>query len=92
MTVRNISRFVLPGLLLLLVGCEDRPQQIYQWQHSEGSYAATFSADGIRGQRIDCAWYFNEISGLHYDLYIFPKLMLAMDLVINHPVLHDTSR
>lgn len=46
MTVRNISRFVLPGLLLLLVGCEDRPQQIYQWQHSEGTYAATFSADG----------------------------------------------
>ncbi len=44
--MRNISRFVLPGLLLLLSGCEDRPQQTYQWQHSEGSYAATFSADG----------------------------------------------
>ena len=47
---------------------------------------------GIRGQRIDCAWYFDEIGGLHYDLYIFPKLMLAVDLVVNHQVLHDMSR
>lgn len=44
--MQSISRFIVPGLLLLLSGCEDRPQQTYQWQHSEGSYAATFSVDG----------------------------------------------
>lgn len=46
MSVRSISRFIFPGLLLLLGGCEDRPQQSYEWQHSDGSYAAVFSADG----------------------------------------------
>ena len=44
------------------------------------------------GQRIACAWYFDKIGGLLYYLYILPKLILAMDLVIVHPVLHDTSR
>lgn len=42
----SISRFIFPGLLVLLSGCDERPQQTYEWQHSEGSYAATFSADG----------------------------------------------
>lgn len=44
--MRDISRYIFSGLLLLLSGCEDRPQQSYEWQHSEGSYAAAFSADG----------------------------------------------
>lgn len=44
--MQSISRFILPGLLLLLSGCEGKPQQTYQWQHSDGSYAATFSGDG----------------------------------------------
>ena len=38
---------------------------------------------GIRGQRIDCAWYFDEISCLSYYLYILSKLVLAMDFVVN---------
>ena len=46
---------------------------------------------GIRGQRINCTWYFDEISCLSYYLYILSKLVLAMDFVVNYQILHDVS-
>ena len=46
---------------------------------------------GIRGQRIDCAWYFNEISCLSYYLYALSKLVLAIDFLVNYLILHDAG-
>ena len=57
----------------------------------EISPCSLFVPCGIRGQRIDCAWYFDGISCLSYYLYVLSELVLAMDLVVNYPILHDAS-
>ena len=46
---------------------------------------------GIRNQRIDCTWYFDEISCLSYYLYVLSELGLVMDVVVNYPIPHDAS-
>ena len=57
----------------------------------EISPSSLFVPCGICGQRIDCVWYFDEISCLSYYFYELTELMLAMDLLVNHPILHDAS-